>query len=415
MNDWRREIWFVRRDRAAMFWLVLSLGLAGFAVWSGHQEVTNQRAAISKLIELDRVERQAVAEEQSSWGGLAYYSFHLTYDRPSDFAFAAIGQRDTAPWMHRIRMLALEGQIYETDREQPEFGLIGRLDFSFLVAFILPLIAILLLHDLRAREQNQGRLAWLEATAGDGNRLWRQRLVIRLVLLAACMLIPLVLGAVLAGTPAVTLALGGLVVSAHLLFWGWLCSLVDRRGWPGPTKLTLLLGLWLGLVVVMPTVISTIAERMHPIPAGADIILTQREAVNQAWDLPKAATMDAFVERHPEWADHAQIEQPFEWRWYYAFQQVGDQVAEPLSQAYRNGIGKRDRLVGRLSWLSPPVWTNRTLQSLADTDVTAMQDYEQQIRDFHAALRHYYYPFLFEEQTLTPAAVADRPEFTARR
>jgi ABC-2 type transport system permease protein len=30
--------------------------------------------------------------------------------------------------------------------------------------------------------------------------------------------------------------------------------------------------------------------------------MTQREAVNDAWDLPKAATMDAFVERHPQWA-----------------------------------------------------------------------------------------------------------------
>jgi hypothetical protein len=43
-------------------------------------------------------------------------------------------------------------------------------------------------------------------------------------------------------------------------------------------------------------------DRAVPLPSGADIIMTQREAGNDAWDLPKAATMDAFVERHPQWA-----------------------------------------------------------------------------------------------------------------
>jgi ABC-2 type transport system permease protein len=41
-------------------------------------------------------------------------------------------------------------------------------------------------------------------------------------------------------------------------------------------------------------------DRAVPLPSGADIIMTQREAVNDAWDLPKAATMDAFVEHHPQ-------------------------------------------------------------------------------------------------------------------
>ena len=58
--------------------------------------------------------------------------------------------------------------------------------------------------------------------------------------------------------------------------------------------------------------------------------MLQRESVNDAWDLPKEETMQVFLERHPEWADHAKIERPFEWKWYYAFQQVGDLKTEKI-------------------------------------------------------------------------------------
>ena len=89
--------------------------------------------------------------------------------------------------------------------------------------------------------------------------------------------------------------------------------------------------------MIVPAAIKTSVETAVPLPDGGDILLTQREAVNDAWDLPKSATMDPFVERHPEWADYTEISQSFEWKWYYAFQQVGDQTVEPLSLAYREG------------------------------------------------------------------------------
>jgi len=59
---------------------------------------------------------------QSDAGGAAYYAFHFTYDPPSSLAFVSRGIRDDLPWKHRVRMLALEGQIYETDSGNPELS-----------------------------------------------------------------------------------------------------------------------------------------------------------------------------------------------------------------------------------------------------------------------------------------------------
>jgi len=158
---------------------------------------------------------------------------------------------------------------------------------------------------------------------------------------------------------------------------------------------------------------KTAVDAAITVPDGGEIILTQREAVNDAWDLPASATMDPFLERHPDWADYTEMESTFEWKWYYAFQQVGDQTAEPLSIAYREGRERRDRLSAALSWLSPPAKVERIFQSMAESDTKAAAEYEDRVRAFHAELRAYYYPGLFRDEPFTDAAIQTRPAFSA--
>lgn len=414
MNAPGRELWLLGRDRGALLWLALAFVLSALAVASGISEVRAQRTSLAALIEADRNEREAATSGQDEWGGVAYYSFHLTYAPPADFAYAALGLRDSAPWKHRIRMLALEGQIHESDATHPELTLIGRFDFAFVAGLLAPLLLIMLLHDIRAGERTAGRYELLCASAGDDRTLWHLRAALRLLLLATALLLPLCIGALIERSSAGNILLAATTVLAHLLFWGLLCALLDPRRQSGPVKLTALLGVWLLMAVLLPAAFKHGIERLHPLPSGADILLTQREAVNSAWDLPKEATMSAFLARHPQWAKHAEISRPFEWKWYYAFQQVGDQQAEPLSLAYRHGQQARDRLAARLSWLSPPSWTQRRLQALAGTDMDAVLAYDQALRDFHAELRAYYYPYLFRDQPLDAAALAERPQFSPR-
>ena len=413
MTGLSREIRFLSSDRAAMLWLGIAMLVAALSVVLGLREIASQRAVLSELIEIDRVEREVVGELYRTWGDVAYYTFHLTYDSPSDFAFAALGQRDTSPWKHQIRALALEGQIYETDAENPDFALIGRFDFAFAANLLAPLLLILLLHDLRSAERTAGRYELLSATAAVRGSPWFARAVLRVGVLVLCLIGPLWAGGLLGGAGASLLFLASLVVVLHIAFWWGLIAVVDRFGWSSPVNLTVLIGIWLALAVVVPAATKLSVEAAVPLPDGGDILLTQREAVNDAWDLPKSATMEPFIERHPEWADYTQVSQPFEWKWYYAFQQVGDQTVEPLSLAYRDGRIGRDRLAGMLAWLSPPALAERALQAIAGTNMAASLAYEQRVRDFHAVLRTYYYPRLFRDEAFTDASLGQRPEFRA--
>ncbi|MEM9292666.1 MAG: DUF3526 domain-containing protein [Acidobacteriota bacterium] len=412
MKGLARELGFLLRDRGLLLSLVVAAAAAAVAVLLGMMEVEQQRATIAELLEADRVEREVVQAAQEDWGGAAYYTFHLTVDEPTDFTFAALGQRDVSPWKHRIRMLALEGQIYESDAGNPDFALIGRFDFAFVVSLLAPLLLILLLHDVRSSERAAGRHEWLSATSGNDHSPWRTRSGIKVALLTSCLLLPLWIGGLASGSGAADLASASLLTALHLLFWWGVCSLIEGRGWNSSVNLVAACGVWLLLAVITPAAIQAVVDASIPLPDGGDIVLTQREAVNGAWDLPKEATMEPFIDRHPEWADHVEISRPFEWKWYYAFQQVGDQQAEELSLAFRDGRKQRESLAGTLSWLSPPALLERTLQRAAQTDGRSALEYEERVRRYHAELRAWYYPKLFPELPFDQGLLAEVPDFS---
>lgn len=411
MSAIAREAWLLSRDRAAVFWLLIAFLLSSFAVFSGVAEVRNQRSELERLIELDAADRNSEFAAQSDWGGAAYYTFHLTYDPPSDLSYAALGQRESSAWKHRIRMLALEGQIHEADAPNAELALAGRIDFAFVAAYLAPLLAVFLLYDLLAGERVAGRMELLSATAADARSLWWARAGVRIAALAAMLLVPFILGGWLEGAPGAGMALISAAVILHLLFWSGVATLVGRLPAGPTTILCALVGSWLLLAVLVPATGRILIERAVPLPSGAEILMAQREAVNSAWDLPKEDTMKPFIARHPEWADYSRIDAGFDWKWYYAFQQVGDQAAEDLSAAYTTGRLRRDSAAGIVAWLSPPGKLERYMQSLAGTDAKSVIGYEQSVREFHAELRDFYYPRLFLDQAFEPAEVASLPVY----
>ncbi|MEO0438350.1 MAG: DUF3526 domain-containing protein [Pseudomonadota bacterium] len=406
-----REASLLRRDRGFLTWVCVVLALAAIAVISGLNEVAHQRATLAKLLDADREDREVALAKQSDWGSAAYYSFHLTYDPPSEFAFAALGRRDQDPWKHRVRMLALEGQIYERDVGNPVLALIGRFDYAFFAAFVLPIVLIVLLHDLHASERSAGRHGLLVTTAGKTSRPWRMRALLRSAAVFFAAVLPLLVVSLNTGVSLLTTTIAVSALLSYVGLWTVLCTWIASKERSAEVLLAFSLGIWMLVAVILPAGAKVTIDRLAPVPSGADITLTQREAVNDAWDLPKATTMDAFIKRHPEWTEYTEMSRPFEWKWYYAFQQVGDQSTEALSGAYRQGRIERDRLAAIAAWLSPPALLERVFQRLANTDIKASLVYEAEVRSFHAQLRAFFYQKMFRERPYDKAALESLPEF----
>lgn len=409
-HEWR----LLCRSRFALASLLLLLALATLAVVSGLREVSRQHQKIARLAELQQGElaaRQAKLAGKGDPGSVAYYTFLETWDPPAPGAFLALGLRDTAPYMLRVRALALQAQLHEGEAFNPELALAGRFDFAFVLVYLVPLFLIALLYDLVSGERHAGRLATLLALPGAGRELWLRRAGLRASLIATCLAVPLLAGAWVSGMPPADVAVVLAATLAYVVFWTGLALIVSTQGGVSTVNATALMGCWAVLTLVLPAIGNALLAQAIPVRQGVELMLGQRQAVHGAWDLPREDTMQRFFRTHPQWRGTAQLPAGFHWKWYYAFQQLGDEGVALLGSSYREGLLARQRWTERLGWLVPGVGVQAALHRTAATDLPAQLAYQDQVATFHAQLRNFYYPYVFNETPFTTEDFAKLPRF----
>lgn len=410
-HEWRLLV----RSKLALSALTLLLALSALAVLSGMREVARQQQAIARLDGLQQQELAAGARkyiDDGDAGSAAYYTFHGTWDAPSPTAFLALGLRDAAPYVLRVRALSLQAQLHEGESFNPELALAGRFDFAFVLVYLAPLFLIGLLFDLVSGERRSGRLGTLLAMPGAGRGLWLRRAGLRAVLVFGCLVLPVLAGALSSGTAATAMGIVLPVTAAYLAVWSGLALIVATRSGSSATNAMALMGCWAVLTLILPTLANAVLARAVPVHQGVELMLAQRQAVHGAWDLPPEATMEKFFRTHPEWRDTAPLPSGFHWKWYYAFQQLGDESAAPQVAAYRNGLLARQRWTSRLGWLLPGVGAQAALHRQASTDLLAQLAYQDRIAEFHARLRAFYYPYLFNDLRFGPQDFDSQPRFS---
>lgn len=412
--SWLLHEWhLLLRSRLSMTALLLLFGLTGVAVWSSLHEVERQQQTIARLASLHEQDVTTVARQNAEGadaGSSAYYTFYNTWDAPSDAAFLALGLRDASPYVLRVRALGLQAQLYDGEVFNPELALSGRFDFAFVLIYLAPLFIIALLHDVLSGESQSGRLRLL-LSLPEGGRLWRRRVVLRYGLLLACLAVPVVAGASVAGTALSSLGMVLTVVASYLAFWVGLALLVAVRGWRSVANATALMGAWVLLTLVLPTLANVALVRAIPVYQGVDLMLAQRQAVHGAWEVPRGETMQRFFANHPEWKDTAPLPADFHWKWYFAFHQIGDESVAEQAQHYRAGLLARQQWTNHIGWLLPSVGAQAALHRVASTDLPAQLAYQDRIADFHRQIREFYYPYLFNDRRFGWVDFQARPAF----
>lgn len=414
---WLHEGRLLCRSRPAVAALVLLLALAALAVAAGLREVGRQRDTLARLAHLQHEALHVQADKLTragDAGSAAYYTFHATWDPPAPAAFLALGLRDSAPYALRLRALALQAQLHEGETFNPELALAGSFDYAFVLVYLAPLVLVALLYDLVAGERRAGRLGLLLALpGGSGRRLWLRRAALRAGLVLGCLLLPVLVAAMTQHVPLRVLAGVVLATAAYLLFWTAVAlALAARIEGPAASAVTLV-GAWVVLTLLLPTLAHAVLARAVPVHQGVDLMLAQRQAVHGAWDEPREATLQRFFQSHPAWRHRYALPAGFHWKWYYAFQQLGDESVAEAFEAYRAGLRARQRWTARLGWLLPAVGVQTALHRQAGTDLQAQLAYQDDIAALHARLRHHYYPYLFEDLRFARADFEAQPRFEA--
>lgn len=414
----RYELRLLLRSKISAGALLLLLALSMVSVWAGLSASGRQNAVIDRVAAAQARDLTAVAKQYGKPDGeagyAAYYTFHLTSDRPSNLAFAAMGQRDIQPYVLRVRLLGLQAQLYETEAVNPELALPGPFDFAFVLVYLAPLAVIALMHDLISSEREAGRLRLLSALPAEPGQMWLRRSGLRLALVLLALLIPFLAGAVVASAAPLDVATIGLVATLYVAFWTGLSLMIGAWGRRSAFNAAALVGCWIVLVLLVPALSNAALSRAMPVGRGIDLTLAQREAVHHAWDIPRAAIMDPFVAKHPEWKDTTPVGSRFHWKWYYAMHEMGDDSVADQVANYRASLAARQAWTERLGWLSPAAGVQSIVHRVADSDLPAHLAYQDSVARFHRRLQDFYYPFLFNERPFQHADFNRLPLYAPR-
>ena len=410
----RLELARVIRSGGVVVAAALLLALGAHAAWQGNRRV---RAAEDAAVAAETAYRDQLADLLSSYaptteaGEPLYYLAVPASQPPSRLSALASGRAEVETSNLRIRLLALEGQLYEQETLNPRLAAAGGLDLAFVLVALLPLFVIAVTYDMVSGEREGGTWGMARLFARP-SRLVAAKIGARAILVGSLVAVLALIGGGIAGVDGDGRAgWAGALVALHSLFWFALCLGVAAGRRSSTANAMILVGAWVSLTFLAPAVLSLANAILHPVPEALELTVRQRQGYHEAWDLPKSETMEAYFEDYPRWSDQVVPEDEFTWAWYYAMNHRGDQAARTASRAYREVLARRDQWARRWSLPVPPLATRLALDRLASTDLAAQLAYQDAVRRHHERLTVHFQPHLFAAAPITDVDWERTPVF----
>lgn len=416
----KNELTLLLKQRSMTLLLWLSLLLVSFSLLNGWQNIRHIQSQIQHAQQEETLRKQDFIQRFSHEGTLeagevGYYLFHNVYYQPGEWSFIALGNRLVVPYVQRIRLLGLQSQLYDGESHHPEYVMLGTFDYTFLLVFFAPLLCIALMHDLKASEQQAQRLLFLHSLVKAPGQFWLKRVLCRWLLVTLVFILPVLLFAWLHSLSWSPLLRVLTITALYTFLWSALCSAVSlrKRALNANFNAMLLSSIWVMLCVVLPNLCQLWLHAHYPLQDGSQLAMQHRQLVHGAWDLPKDDTLQPFYALYPQWKDTSPVTGRFHWKWYYAFQHMGDAHLQAQVAARTRALQLRAEATAKMGWWLPTVWAQSQLEAVACSDVRHLLVHRQQIAQFHTHLREAIYPFLFEERALNRKDLESMPVFGA--
>lgn len=350
--------------------------------------------------------------DNSDAGYIAYYTQHLTQHRPPALGFLATGSRDVQAYALRIRLLGLQGQLHETQNQNPEYLILGQFDFSFVLIYLTPLMILFLSHDLVNQERQARRLGLL-LSLHSSSRVWWYKISLNIVAINLALLLPLLIALIWQSRPVTEILTLQVVSFTYIVFWSLVCSLLALAVHHAQSSIMLGLASYLCLLLIFPAILEVAVNRAQPLTHSFAMSLQQRQLIHQAWDQPRQDVMQAFIQHHPEWRDYATVQGRFHWKWYYAMHELSDMGIAKELYAYQQSLNHRLQIQQSLAFVLPGLVWQQSLSALTQTELQTHLSYLQKVSEYHQELREFFYPYFFKDQAFKQADQYKIPQFKA--
>lgn len=327
-------------------------------------------------------------------------------------------REDLYPSAGTINGFSNEALIFRRyELEAPTALMHGRLDLTFVVVVLLPLVLCLLNYDHIARDRERGSLRVLLV---QGVRpitlLWSRVFYCSLPSLIVLLLASIV-GTLAAGKlnweTCLSLVWWCSGIALYWMLWVTLCALIAACSRNSLSAALSSVTVWIGLVVVLPALLQFTVSNIAASPSKVQLM-----AVARAAEADALGTLDqreeAFIAQHAtELPQSVENFSDYYRRAYLSNASVNERVGTLLDQ-YQDELSADLRLLNAIQFVSPSTAAFRMLQAISGSGFERAETFQNQARRF---FREYFQEIgvaTLQQRRLTLAEARSIADFSFR-
>ena len=379
--------------------LILVFGLGLLSIGIGYKQLALQEEEIAEVAQHQKEHfTRQVELHNEDLGLLLYYTKFAFIHSLSPLGGLSVGQSDLNPTVKQLTIKTFEAQRFDTDLVNPSSLHAGNLDLAFVILFLFPLLVIVLTFNLIAEETESGTWKLVAVQAKSTFGFVFSKLLVRMCLLYLLLFLLLLAAKLVLQIPLNEHFLTVILLSSlYLLFWFVLSFFVICFKQSSGHNALILLSTWLVLLLLLPAGVNAYITGKYPVPEAMSTAIAQRDGYHVKWDTDKRETIEKFYQHYPQFASFGYPVEGFNWLWYYAMQQMGDDDSNAEQMALDEKIRLREQSSALISYFIPNLHFQLALNQLAGTSMRQHMDYLKEAEAYHERLRLFFYPKVFEE------------------
>ena len=314
------------------------------------------------------------------WGSLLY-----EYKEPSSAMVYSIGQSEQYGFYKEVDYWATP---YDPDMAEeivnPERLQFGMLDFSFAILYLLPLVLLVLLYNIKSEEDEMGYLSLVEVQQPNMTSWMLSRIAFYFTLFTVIIIGGSQYGALLTGVifkdhKALLKIIGYSTI--YLLFWSVIYFLILRSSLSNLSNTLKMAGVYLLLSLIIPAAVHQVLSIRHPANLMTDFIdLRDKESAFVNTSLDSVIAMVAAL--YPE------IKETFMYKDSVKDQSVIQRSGMSLFNKQRRPIieeinkqnAEKNAFIESTFWFNPVSFFQNRLNAICETHFDDYQRYREKLQ-----------------------------------
>jgi ABC-2 type transport system permease protein len=308
------------------------------------------------------------------------------FKKPSQAMVYSIGQAEQYGFYKQISVWA---SPYDADMAEeisnPERLQSGTLDFSFIVLYLLPLLLLILLYNIKGAEAEQGFLPLIEVQTGSKNAWLLARVafygMLSMVVLAGLMFYGAMLTGVLSVENSVFINIL-LLLFFYLSFWTGIYFFILRQGKSSVINTLQMIGIWMLFAFIIPATVHQWVSIEKPANLMTDFIDVTRDGQEKLFSQPDSVQLKQLIELFPQISKSPFIKDSNKTKEALSFSAsgLGSKMIKEAIAPIKGQSEAKNALIQKTYWFNPITFFQNQLNALTQTQYNNYENYRTDIQ-----------------------------------